>query len=465
MEGPHMRRPMVLALGLGLVAFALLVVSTVVYFRRPATLTVAVSPSDAEDFDLMGAAAKLLKRRHAGLRFNLVRTDGVAAAAAALDAGRADLAVVRADVAMPGKGETVVLTHKDAAVLLVPAGSEIARIEDLAGKRVGMLSSRPGDTRILLAELAQYDVAPEAVKTVPLNSPDVADAVTNKSVDAFFAVGPVSDGLLPETVKAVTKAGGGAPAFLPVAEAAAIAQRSADYESLEVVRGAFGGMPPRPADEFDTIAVTYRLVASTDLSENTVAALTRFLLSERVALSQIAPSASRMEAPSTDKGAPLPAHPGTAAYIDDDESSFLDKYSDFIYIGAMMLGVTASGLSALVGRLANTRSVRVDDLVARLMVIFKDVRAAESWAMLDGAEGEVDAIVSEALDETGLRNLEERRVAALNMAVEQVRSAIRDRRDSLRRATPIPANDRAPASTEAVKRGPAESLSSPGQEG
>ena len=59
------------------------------------------------------------------------------------------------------------------------------------------------------------------------------------------------------------------------------------------------------------------------------------------------PLANRMEEPSTDKAAPFPAHPGAVAYLDGEEETFLDKYSDFIYIGAMLLSVLASAAAAL----------------------------------------------------------------------------------------------------------------------
>ncbi len=426
-----MRRPVIMAVSLGLLAVVLLIGAAVAYFERPTTLRVAVSPSDAADFDIVNAAAKLLKRRHIGLHFQIISTAGVKAAAAALDDGSADLAVVRADVAMPANGETVVLTHKDAALLVAPAGG-VDAVEDLAGKRVGMLSSRPGDAHLLDAALAQVDIAPDAVTAVPLTAAGLAEAIRSHSVDAVFAVGPTSNGLVPDTVRTVARAGGGAPVFIPVAEADAVVQRAAAYESVEIVRGAFGGTPPRPAEEFDTLGVTYRLVASTELSENTVAALTRFLLSDREALAQMAPAARRIEAPSTDKGAALPAHPGTAAYIDDEESSFFDSYSDYIYIGAMGLGVLASGMTAILGRFSISGTERVEDLVARLLDVFKRVRTAPSAAALDELDGHVDEVITHALDQRSLRNLDERRAAALNLAVEQVRSAIRDRRKVLR---------------------------------
>ena len=150
------------------------------------------------------------------------------------------------------------------------------------------------------------------------------------------------------------------------------------------------------------------------------------------ALAQMAPAARRIEAPSTDKGAALPAHPGTAAYIDDEESSFFDSYSDYIYIGAMGLGVLASGMTAILGRFSISGAERVEDLVARLLDVFKRVRTAPSATALDELDGHVDEVITHALDQRSLRNLDERRAAALNLAVEQVRSAIRDQRKVLR---------------------------------
>ena len=43
------------------------------------------------------------------------------------------------------------------------------------------------------------------------------------------------------------------------------------------------------------------------------------------------PTASEIEKPDTDKDAALPAHAGAAAYIDGNERTFLEKYTDYIW--------------------------------------------------------------------------------------------------------------------------------------
>ena len=69
------------------------------------------------------------------------------------------------------------------------------------------------------------------------------------------------------------------------------------------------------------------------------------------AVAAASPLANRMEEPSTEKSAAFPVHPGAAAYLDGDEESFLDKYSDLIYIGAMLMSVLASAAAALACRM------------------------------------------------------------------------------------------------------------------
>ena len=52
----------------------------------------------------------------------------------------------------------------------------------------------------------------------------------------------------------------------------------------------------------------------------------------------------KIEKPDTDKDAALPAHPGAAAYIDGTERTFLEKYSDYIWGGILVLsGLGSAG--------------------------------------------------------------------------------------------------------------------------
>ena len=432
-----MRRPLVI-LGLGLLSVALLMMAgATVWYERPAKLTIAISSSDTDDFALFGAAEKLMRFGRSGVRLSVKPVESAAAAAAAVDGGRADLAVIRTDVAIPSHAQTVIILHRDAALIAAPGGSDVDTIADLAGHTIGIVHLGPGNQELLETALAQYDIAPDAVKIVSLAPESVTEALKSKRVDAVMAVDVLSSSHLRDLVKAVAAAGEGAPVLIPVEEAEAIAQRSPAYEKVSVLHGAFGGTPPRPAEDYDTLAITHRLVANETVAVDTVTELTRFLLSEKQQIAALVPIAQKMEAPSTDKDAPMAVHAGAAAYIDDDEQTFFDKYSDMIYLGAMLLGVLASGATAVLGRINSRRTASVEESVRRLVEILGLARSAGSGTALDALQSEADELLAAALGVASSTGGDDGRLAIFGLALDQVRAAVRDRRDQLTSGRPF----------------------------
>jgi TRAP-type uncharacterized transport system substrate-binding protein len=428
-----MRRTVLIAIA-GCLATAAIVALAGYFYERPTSLKVAVT-RDTDDFRLMTAIAHVFGKERESIRFKVDPVNDAAASAAALEDGQADLAVVRSDIAVPPSGQTLVILHRNAAVLMVPAGSPITRITDLRGHKIGIVrgpSSGSGNLHLLETVLAQYDIGPDMIEPVNLRGFEVFTAVEQKLVDAVMIVGIPGEARLNDAVSAVAQAGKGAPVFLPVQEAKAIAQRTPRLESMDVVRGAFGGDPPKPAANFETVGVTVRLVARSTLSNNIASDITKSLFADRLSIAQREPLASRIEAPSTDKGAALPTHPGTAAYIDGEEQTFFEKYSDFIYIGAMLLSVIGSAAAALASRLKADSTHEVDNMMGRLLAILKAARSAERLEELDGLEHESDEILISALAHHSLNKAGSSQIDTLSLALEQARLAIRDRRRQLR---------------------------------
>jgi len=412
------------------------VAAAIYYYERPSVLRIAV-PRDSDDQAIMAAAARDFAEARDGIRLKLVAVESLAESSRALREGHADLAVVRSDLAMPPNGQTVLIMRRDAAVLFAPAESSLRAIEDLRGHKVGVLQAMPKvDNQFLLdTALAQYDVPSVSVGRVSLTLAELSRAVEDKEIDAVLAVGvPGSDGLT-EAVDTVAVAGHGQPVFLPIAEAKAIAQRSPAFEGVEVVRGAFGGAQPKPPVDFDTLGVSTRLVARNSLGNEAVAALTRLLLAARPAIAARIPIANRIEAPATDKGAALPVHPGALAFLDDEEESFFDKYSDGFYIGAMCLSVLGTGLAAAATRLTRHRITDADKILRRLIEITMAARSARHADLLDGYEEEADELLALALAPDAVHALSVNRMGALTLALTQVRHAIAERRQSF--AVPI----------------------------
>ena len=407
------------------------------YFERPTVVRVAVA-RDTPDLQLMTAVAAVMSRERETLRLRIIPVENASASAAAIDDDSTDFAVVRTDIDMPKQGQTVAILHRSAVVILAPGGSGITQIADLKGRNIGVLTNRSGgeaNARLVDVLLAHYD-ASEGARKLTLTADEIPQALADRRIDALIAIGDPATDQLNDALSAVAAAGHGPPEFVPVLEGTALAQRSPVFEPVEVPRGAFGGASPRPSRDIQTIGVSTRLVARARVSDGTVGEMVRILFATRPLIAASSPLANRMEAPSTDKGATLPVHPGAVAYLDGEEETFLEKYSDFIYIGAMVVSVLASAAAALASRLTAANHARSEELMELLLEHLGAAREAPTSTRLDELEREADTVLGQALEAGSLRHLDTHRVTALGLAIDQVRLAIRDRRRQIEGGAP-----------------------------
>ena len=140
----------------------------------------AVSRLDEADRALMDSAARLLKRSHNAARLQIQAVDDPAAAAAAVDAGKADLAVIRTDVAIPADAQTVVILHRDSALLVAPASSGLKEIADLPGHAIGVVRMGAGNRGLIATVLSEADLKPDSVTLVELKPEEVEGALPDQ---------------------------------------------------------------------------------------------------------------------------------------------------------------------------------------------------------------------------------------------------------------------------------------------
>jgi hypothetical protein len=160
-------------------------------------------------------------------------------------------------------------------------------------------------------------------------------------------------------------------------------------------------------------------------------ALTRLMLAARPSIAATVPIANRIEAPPADKAAPLPVHPGALAFLGDEEKSFFDQYADIFYIGAMCLSVLGTAMAAAMARLQRQTAPDTDRILNRLIKLIKEPRSAKNMDVLDGCEEEADELLQLTLALDMAHGLCPNRVGAINLALNQLRHLISDRRQNL----------------------------------
>jgi TRAP transporter TAXI family solute receptor len=420
----------------GILAVVGAVAGAYYFAMRPVTLRIAVGPANSDDLKVVQALTQAFSQAHSQIRLRPLQTDGAAASAKALADGNADLAIIRGDLDVPKNAQAVATLRKNVAVLWVPppmkgkgkkAGPKITKIPQLAGRRVGVVGRTPANVNLLKVILQQYGVDPNKVEIVQFPANEVAEAIRSQKADAYIAAGPVNSKITAEAITASTR-DGGTPTFLAIDSAEAIAQNHPAYEASEIPAGAFGGSPDKPDDEVKTISFAHHIVARKGLSESTIAAFTRQLFAIRQSLMTEFPLAAKIETPDTDKDAVIPVHPGAAAFVDGEEKTFLDRYSDYIWWGLMGLSAMGSAGAWFAGYLKKDERNNNSSLRERLLEMLARARRSDSTEELDQMQAEADNILRDTLHCFEDGAIEEGALTAFNIALEQFHNAVADRK-------------------------------------
>src|SRR3984957_10872314 len=362
------------------------------YFAmRPVTLRIAVGPANSDDLKVVQALTQAFAQKHGYVRLRPIQTDGATESAKALENGSVDLAIIRGDLDVPKNAQAVATLRKNVAVLWVPTAAKgkgkksaarITKIAQLTGRRIGVVGRTPANINMLKGILQQYGIDPNEVEIVQFPATEIADAIRSQRADAYLAAGPINSKITADAIAASTK-DGGPPTFLAIHSPEAIAQTHPMYEAADIPAGAFGGSPDKPEDEVKTISFSHHIVARKGLSESTVAAFTRQLFAIRHSVMSEFPLAAKIETPDTDKDAAIPVHPGAAAFVDGEEKTFLDRYSDFIWWGLMLLSATGSAGAWFAGYLKKDQRNNNTHLRERLLDMLATARRSDSTEELD----------------------------------------------------------------------------------
>jgi hypothetical protein len=255
------------------------------------------------------------------------------------------------------------------------------------------------------------------------------------NLDAFMAVGPLDSKITSEALAATARARG-EPKFLPIDVSDAIALKHPLYESEEIPGSVFNSSPAWPDDKIDTISVNHLIVARKALSETTVAALARQLFSIRQSLAKQVPGAAHIKKPDTDKDAELPVHRGAAAYLDGNERTFLERYSDYFWFTLLVLSGLGSAGAWLRQYVKRDEREETTEFRNKIMAMISKVRTAQSVEELLVMQREVDAIIRETLECHDDGAIDEEDLAAFGLVLELFDHAVADRRAAMEAGTP-----------------------------
>src|ERR1700744_5470397 len=319
--------------GAGLISYHL--------YAQPRTLTIAVGSLDGEAKQVTSLIASHLAATDARIRLKVENEGSVLDAAKAFNDGKVDLAVVRADVGDLQQARAVALTGHGVVMIVAPPGSSITSIAKLRDHSVGVVGGEINHG-VVEALTREYDLGHANVTFKDIDPADARRAVQAREVSALLLVLPLNERYLTLVRNLFRETPNAAPVLIPIDSDGAIADAKGPYESFDIPKGTLRGAPPVPEDDVTSLRVGFYLVANRHLSSGLVSELTERLMSVRRDLIGEQPLLSGIAAPDLDSDAFIGAHPGAAAFFNGTEESFMDRWSNAIYLTPMVLGALAS---------------------------------------------------------------------------------------------------------------------------
>jgi len=157
-----------------------------------------------------------------------------------------------------------------------------------------------------------------------------------------------------------------------------------------------------PDDDLETIGLQWLLVTQSSLSEPKGTDLARIVLENKSELTLDDAFAGQIGPADTDKAALIAAHKGAAAYIDDDTKSFMDRYSDIIYIALAAASIIGSIFVGIYTAFTRVAPEKAGELATSLLEIGEKVDSADSVEALDKLHDELEALLRQVV--VGLRS-------------------------------------------------------------
>jgi ABC-type nitrate/sulfonate/bicarbonate transport system substrate-binding protein len=440
------------------------------------TMRVAAVPTDAKFVDAM---SEQIAQGHRNLHLKLVAAANPQAAAVAIKDGKADLAILPSPADSSLKWPVVAILRQNVMALIVPAaaaataaakkgkkpakaektdraeksekgekgekgakadkgeksgpgekGEKIETIDQLAGRRVGIVTGNEATPDLLRVVLDHYGVPIAKVSVTEIAPNNIADAVKNNQVDVLFVAGAATGAAISDAVQAASR-NGEAPSFVAIEQADGIAKRNPVFDSVDIDAGTFGGTPPTPDDSLKTLSFAQYLVARKSFSDSVIASLAKTIYTSRQALAAAFPGEIKIEAPSTDKDADVVVHSGALAYLNDSQQSFFDKYGDDIFYGMLIFPVFGSAIAGLASYLRRDNRTRRLRLLQRVLDLVRKAHAAQSLETLEQLQVEADNLVIAIVHQGEREEFEETVRMSFAFALDQLRFAIAARRTAI----------------------------------
>jgi TRAP-type uncharacterized transport system substrate-binding protein len=413
----------------------LLTVATVwggrIWLRNSETLTFAVGNANGPEARFAAKLDAVLRNTSSRLRLKILPNADNAKALAKFDRKEAELAVLRADARIPPRARALAILEHDVVLLITPGSKKLKSLAELKKKKIAILADGDNNADFVrnILEIPDGGEASARLQMAPPNS-TLDKLFSSAGYGAVVAIAHASAIVKDKSFERYAKRS--QFTLNPIEEAKTLARKNPSISEETLAKGMLSSSPEMPDDDLDTIGLQWLLVAQSRMSPTTAEELARSIYENKAELALENGFASRIEPASVDKDALIVAHTGAAEYINDDTKSFMDRYSDLLYLGAGALSIIGSIFLAVYTKVTRIAPEKASELATAILDIGERIADANSMDAFDRLQDELEAILRGAV--IGLRDgtISSDGLDTFKLGYEFVRDEIGMRRESLK---------------------------------
>lgn len=414
----------------------LLTIATVwggrIWLRNSETLTFAVGETNGLEARFAAKLAAMLKATSSRLEIKIIRNVDNTKALAQFERKLADLAVLRTDAKIPPRARSIAILEHDVFMLISPGDKKIKSLAELKKKKIALLTSFSNNLAFVrkVLDIPEGSDASSRLQLAPVNS-TLDRLFTSGGYGAVIAVDHASTIVKDKSFEQSARR---APFTVnAIDELTALTRRYPGISEETLATGLLSSTPQIPDDDLDTVGLHWLLVGQAAIPANTAGELARTIYENKAELSLDDGFASKIEPADVDKSAFVAAHQGVAEYINDTSKSFLERYSDLLYLAVAALSVIGSIFVAIYTKVTRVAPEKASELATAILDIGERIAHAQTMEALDSLQDELESVLRGAV--IGLRDgtISSDGLDTFKLGYEFVRDEIGMRRESLKR--------------------------------
>jgi TRAP-type uncharacterized transport system substrate-binding protein len=401
------------------------------WLRNSETLVFAVGEANGPEARFAARLAAVLKNNSSRLRLKIVPNGDNAKALSQFDRREANLAILRTDARIPPRARSLAILDRDLFLLISPGGKKIKTVADLKKRKIAVIADNDSSVALVrnILELPDTSDAAGRIQMAPPGS--TFEKLFAAGFGAVIKVAHASHIVKDKGYEPLARRGGFT--LNPIDAAKSIARKNPAISEETVATGMLSASPAVPEEDLDTIGLEWLLVAQSKLPTATVADLARIIYENKAELALPDGFASKIEPAATDKDAFIVAHPGAAEYINDESKSFIERYSELIYVALAALSIIGTIFAAIYTKVTRVAPEKASQLATAILDVGERMEYAKSLDALDALQDELEAILRGVV--IGLRDgtISSDGLDTFKLGYEFVRDEIGLRREHLKR--------------------------------